>query len=184
MEWLLCGQPVTGLMRCPNPPMSSMSDIVGGGGGRREVLVLMRADVTRCQLSPSRGFTAPLTRRGQFTADITSSLRALALCLGAQCYPSSIYISFNVACGARCIFDFKWSRKLSLSIMRHVHSHARRHASLIVCSVSVSCSLHHQDIAHLEVCEEGLARIVCSVGVCCLRRNTCFVRVAPPPYTW
>ena len=68
MEWLLCGQPVISFMRRPNPPMSCRSDIVGGGGGRREVLVLMRADVTRCQLPRSRGFTAPLTRRGQFTA--------------------------------------------------------------------------------------------------------------------
>ena len=63
---------------------------------------------------------------------------------------------------------------MSLSSMRHVHAHARRHASVIVCSGSVCSSLHHQDIADLEACEEGLARVVSSVSVCCLRGNTCF----------
>ena len=68
IKWWLGDQAVIRLPRRPNHPMSCRSDIVGGGGGRREVLVLMRADVTRCQLPRSRGFTAPLTRRGQFTA--------------------------------------------------------------------------------------------------------------------
>ena len=98
-------------MRRPNPPMSCRSDIVGGGGGRREVLVLMRADVTRCQLPRSRGFTAPLTRRGQFTAAITISLRALALCLGAQCHSSfgeRVRVTRVERCIERCITFRSW----------------------------------------------------------------------------